>query len=140
MVRSKAIAATLVLVALPLMTQPLSAAGGFTNFQLGDGPALGVAGEVCPNANPNPPACQNSQSEPQIRSDNAGVFYGASENGAGSGTEAYRSTDNGQHYMHLQSPNEASTIAPQTPGGIGPGGGDVDVATAPVRNASGAYN
>ncbi len=141
MYRSTAIAAALVLATMPLMaTHPSSAAGGFTNFQLGDGPAPGVAGEVCPNANPNPPACQNSQAEPQIRADNAGVFYGASENGLGGGTEAYRSTDNGQHYMHLTSPNQFSTIAPQTPGGLGPAGGDVDVASAPQRNANGIYN
>lgn len=139
--RWRTMAAALLLAAMPLLAvHPSLAAGGFTNYQLGDGPALGVAGEVCPNSNPNPPACQNGQSEPQIRSDNAGTFYGASENGVGSGTEAYRSTDNGRHYLHLTSPNEASTIALKTPGGIGPGGGDVDVATAPQRNTSGHYN
>ena len=141
--RLTAFLAMLALVGLPLIMQTgtgVQAAAGFTNFQLGDNRHSGV-GEVCPGpGSPPPPPCTNNQSEPQIRADNAGIFYAASENGVGAGTEAYRSTNNGQQYTHLSSPNPTSTIAPQTPGGVGPGGGDVDVATAPARNAAGNYN
>ncbi|MFN2450921.1 MAG: hypothetical protein ABR541_01050, partial [Candidatus Dormibacteria bacterium] len=135
MVRIKrSVGALAAVAAVPLLigaSGSTATAPTFTNFQLGD-----LAAETCPSSSP----CQNGQSEPQIRADSAGAFYGASENGVGGGTEAYRSTDSGQHYLHLLSPNETSTTLPGTPGGVGPGGGDVDVATAPQANATGVDN
>ncbi|GAC1639385.1 MAG: hypothetical protein NVS4B2_28810 [Chloroflexota bacterium] len=148
--RLKALTVVLVafaFAALPWMTrQPghVMAANGFTAFQLGDGPNLGVPGEVCPNSAPHPfssnPPCTNGQGEPQIRANNAGEFYGASENGVFSGTEAYRSLNNAGTYQHLLSPDQTTTIVPASPGSVGPGGGDVDVAVAPQPQSNGVYN
>src|ERR1700716_4239712 len=70
---------------------------GFVNYELG----MGV-NERCPNS---ASACQNHAAEPAIRADRAGNFYGSSENGLTSGTEAWKSTDGGLHFTHLPSPN-----------------------------------
>src|SRR2546430_8115513 len=40
------------------------------------------------------------------------------------------------HYTALESPNQLSQAA----GGVGPGGGDTDLSTAPQANASGIHN
>ena len=103
--------------------------GGFSfvNFELGAAP-----GTVCPGAS----GCTNGAAEPAIRADAAGTFYVGSELGVGSGTLAWKSTDGGLHYTALTSPNQLS----QALGGIGPGGGDVDLATAPQANARGVNN
>lgn len=103
----------------------------FKNFQLGDLPA-----EYCPD--PNSP-CQNGAAEPAIRADLFGNFFGASENGLSSGTEAWKSIDGGRHYVHLPSPNQISG-PPTTPVPVSPAGGDVDLATASAKNAFGIYN
>src|SRR5207248_3709563 len=71
------------------------------------------------------------------RADDSGRFFGASENGLGAGTLAWRSTDGGQHYTGLASPNQVSG---NNDTGFAPGGGDVDVAVAPVENGTGFYN
>src|ERR1700681_309249 len=103
----------------------------FKNFQLGAG-----LSEYCPNANS---PCKNGAAEPAIRADKFGNFFGASENGLTSGTEAWKSIDGGLHYVHLPSPNEVSK-PPTTPFPISPAGGDTDLATASAKNAFGIYN
>jgi hypothetical protein len=105
---------------------------GFLNYQLGAG-----LNETCPNS---ASSCRNGAAEPAIRSDRAGNFYGSSENGLTSGTEAWKSTDGGLHYTHLASPNQLSSPTNGTESGISPAGGDTDLATATVRNAAGYYN
>src|SRR5258706_11036305 len=107
-----------------------SVSGGsfaFVNFELGAAP-----GTVCPGA----AGCTNGAAEPMIRADATGTFYVSSELGVGSGTLAWRSTDGGLHYTALESPNQLS----QALGGVGPGGGDTDLGTAPEANASGVHN
>ncbi|GHO63331.1 hypothetical protein KSC_022230 [Ktedonobacter sp. SOSP1-52] len=108
-------------------TPGVAASGfAFTTFELSSTPGL-----TCPGSGGS---CTNNAAEPQIRADMAGHFYASSENGLGAGTEAWRSTDSGRHYTALVSPNAASQGAP-----VAPGGGDTDLATAPVKNASGVY-
>src|SRR6267378_1547149 len=99
----------------------------FVNFALGAAP-----GTVCPGSS----GCTNGAAEPMIRADASGTFYVSSELGVGSGTLAWRSTDGGLHYTALTSPNQLSKAA----GGVGPGGGDTDLGTAPEANASGVHN
>lgn len=105
-----------------------STTGNFTNYSLAE-----ATGTTCPGS----ASCSNIAAEPQIRSDGAGNFYGASENGLGGGTVAWKSTDGGAHYTTLVSPNGVSSANTT---GFAPGGGDVDVATAPAKNAAGQYN
>src|SRR5438105_5596401 len=100
----------------------------FVNYSLGE-----TTGTTCPGS----AACSNVAAEPAIRADGAGRFFGTSENSLGEGTVAVRSTDNGLHYTTLVSPNAVSQ-ANDT--GFAPGGGDTDLAVAPVRNAGGFYN
>jgi hypothetical protein len=107
----------------------LSSSFSFKNFELSS-----VTGTKCPNTNAT---CTNIAAEPQIRADNAGNFYASSENGLGGGTEAWKSTSGGKTYVALASPNAASSTNTT---GFAPGGGDTDVATAPVKNANGIYN
>ena len=104
-------------------------AGPFTfeNFALGATP-----GTVCPGSS----ACTNGAAEPAIRADATGTFYVSSELGLSAGTLAWKSTDGGLHYTALESPNQLSQAA----GGVGPGGGDTDLSTAPDANASGIHN
>jgi len=99
----------------------------FVNFELGAAP-----GTVCPGS----AGCTNGAAEPAIRADATGTFYVSSELGVTSGTLAWKSTDGGRHYTALTSPNQLSQAA----GGVGPGGGDTDLATAPEANASGVHN
>src|SRR5207249_4059977 len=68
--------------------------------------------------------------------DNTGTFYVSSELGLSAGTLAWKSTDGGLHYTALESPNQLSQAA----GGVGPGGGDTDLSTAPDANTSGIHN
>jgi hypothetical protein len=141
----------LVLVALAGGVAALAAGGTaaktaaglrFVNFQLASTPPADV-GTVCPGASdlgsfaPGAAACWNRAVEPQIRADRAGRFYVSSENGLFAGTIAARSTDGGRHYASLPSPNEVSR---SNETGFAPGGGDTDVAIAPVVNAAGFYN
>jgi len=103
-----------------------AASFSFSNFSLSS-----VVGVTCPGST----ACTNPAAEPQIRADRAGNFYASSENGLGGGTEAWKSTDGGNHYTALPSPNAVSQGFP-----VAPGGGDTDVAVAPVKNGNGLYN
>jgi len=100
----------------------------FTNYSLAE-----ATGTTCPGSS----ACSNIAAEPAIRADGAGRFFASSENGLGGGTVAFRSTDNGLHYTTLVSPNGLSQTNDT---GFAPGGGDTDLAVAPVKNASGFYN
>jgi hypothetical protein len=100
----------------------------FTNYSLAE-----TTGTTCPGSS----ACSNIASEPAIRADGAGRFFASSENGLGGGTVAFRSTDNGLHYTTLVSPNSLSQTNDT---GFAPGGGDTDLAVAPVKNAAGFYN
>lgn len=92
---------------------------------------------------PPPPAGSttafNQAAEPQIRSDAAGNFYISSENGLGSGTDAWSSVNGGRVFTSLPQPNEVSSTSGGTTG-LAPGGGDTDLATAPAKNAAGGYN
>src|SRR6266581_293810 len=109
---------------------PQAVSGGpftFENFELGAAP-----GTVCPG----PLGCTNGAAEPAIRADATGTFYVSSELGLSAGTLAWKSTDGGLHYTALESPNQISQAA----GGVGPGGGDTDLSTAPQANANGIPN
>jgi len=99
----------------------------FVNFELGATP-----GTVCPDSS----ACTNGAAEPAIRADATGTFYVSSELGLSAGTLAWTSTDGGLHYTALTSPNQLSRAF----GGVGPGGGDTDLSTAPQPNPSGIHN
>lgn len=108
----------------------------FTNFELGDFNAPGAPGTVCPQSTENQ-ACTNSAAEPAIRANPAGNFYASSEHGLGAGTDAWRSSDGGLHYVTLVSPNAVSQTNNT---GFAPGGGDTDLAVAPAKNSAGNYN
>lgn len=129
----------LALAASPLLllgSTSAQAAGSasFANYELGGTPPQPV-GTSCPQQ-ANSPHCTNNAAEPQIRAALDGTFYGTSENGLLGGTLAWKSTDGGRHYSSLPSPN----ISSAGPVGLSPAGGDTDVAVAPVKNATGAYN
>ncbi len=111
-----------------LSAQAKGSSFSFTTFEVSS-----VVGTTCPGSS----ACTNGAAEPAIRADNAGNFYGTSENGLGAGTEAWKSSDGGKHFVAIPSPDQASQTNNT---GFAPGGGDTDVATAPVKNASGLYN
>lgn len=111
----------------------------FTNFQPAGLNAFGLnegggsVGTKCPGSS----ACYNTAAEPAIRADNAGNFYASSENGLGGGTEAWRSTDGGLHYVTLASPDAGSSA---NTSGLSPGGGDTDLAVGPDPLSAGVYN
>jgi len=111
-------------------TAPAAAttSSGFTNYPVAESPGI-----TCPGGS----GCTNIAAEPAIRADNAGNFYGSSENGLGGGTIAVKSTDGGLHYTTLQSPDAGSS---SNNTGFAPGGGDTDLATAPAKNLLGNYN
>lgn len=108
--------------------QAQATSAAFTSYSLGESP-----GVTCPGS----PQCSNYAAEPAIRADAAGNFYASSENGLGGGTVAFRSTDGGQHYTTLTSPDAGSS---SNDTGFAPGGGDTDLATAPVANSNGYDN
>src|SRR5438132_832819 len=108
----------------------------FKNFELVDVNPPGAPGTVCPQSTESQ-ACTNYAAEPAIRADPAGNFYASSEHGLGGGTDAWRSSDGGQHYVTLVSPN---AVSQSNNTGFAPGGGDTDLAIAPVKNSAGNYN
>src|SRR5437899_1825574 len=114
--------------ALAAGAAPPSKSGSFANYSLAE-----TTGTTCPAS----AACSNIASEPAIRADGAGRFFGSSENGLGGGTLAFRSADGGLHYTTLLSPNGVSSTNDT---GSAPGGGDTDLAVAPDKNAAGFYN
>jgi hypothetical protein len=116
-------------ITLVASAAPTTKVGSFVNYSLGE-----TTGTTCPGSS----ACSNIASEPAIRADGAGRFFGSSENGLGGGTVAFRSTDGGLHYTTLVSPNSVSETNDT---GFAPGGGDTDLAVAPDPNpATGKYN
>ena len=119
-----ALVCALVAVAAP----PKGGGTSFANYSLAE-----TTGTTCPGQ----VGCSNIASEPAIRADGAGRFFGSSENGLGGGTVAFRSTDSGLHYTTLVSPNSVSQTNDT---GFAPGGGDTDLAVAPDKNAAGFYN
>ncbi|HEX6481653.1 MAG TPA: hypothetical protein VF043_22655 [Ktedonobacteraceae bacterium] len=107
-----------------------AASFAFSTFELSSTP-----GVVCPQKNGN--SCTNTAAEPAIRADLMGNFYASSENGLGAGTDAWRGSTDGLRYTALQSPNAVSS---SNNSGFAPGGGDTDLAVAPIKNANGNYN
>jgi len=101
----------------------------FMNFELGSVPKTN-----CPNT---AKTCTNGAAEPAIRADGDGRFYASSENGLGAGTDAWRSSNGGLNYTTLPSPDAGSS---SNNSGFAPGGGDTDLAVAPVENSAGIYN
>src|SRR5438132_2512604 len=114
----KVLALTLLISVLPLAiaSQPVAGSSGFifTTFELG---RFDVPGITCPGSTTY---CFNVNAEPQIRADPAGSFYASSEylprvaqcsngldltNPQCGGTGAWKSSDNGLHYVTLPSPN-----------------------------------
>ncbi len=131
-------AATLVVaVALTGPGGPAAATGAatFSNFSLaGIAPnGGGAVGTSCPGS----PKCTNIAAEPAIRADEQGNIYASSENGLGAGTEAWKSTDGGRHYVTLPSPNAGSQ---SNTTGFAPGGGDTDLAVGDDPGKSGAVS
>ncbi len=138
-------------VALAAASLPLAVAPGAAHASTGHsrhgtghrpGGKGGAAGEFVHAPLPPPPpgstSTYNQAAEPQIRAARDGSFFISSENGLGAGTDAWRSTDNGLSYTSLPQPNAISAVSGAT--GVAPGGGDTDLATAPVKNSSGTYN
>src|SRR5437879_9147550 len=113
---------------IALVKAPTSGTLAFTTSGLAE-----TAGITCPNSNGN---CYSNSPEPVSRAGAAGNFYGSSENGLTGGTDAWRSTDGGLHYLTLVSPNSASAASNQ----FSPAGGDTDLAVASQANINGLYN
>jgi len=113
----------------------------FLNYELAGNPFVTnhSTGVTCPN---NDGSCNNTTGEPAIRADPAGNFYGSSENtfivigGQAAGTFAWKSSDNGQHFTTIPSPDTVSAGRP----GVSPSGGDTDLAVASQKNSNGFYN
>ena len=124
------------LLALPASSAAAAASASFVNYELSGTPPH-PTGTVCPQQ-ANAPACTNSAAEPQIRAGADGAFYATSENGLGAGTLAWKSTDHGQHFATLDSPDILASS--QATGSMSPAGGDTDLATAPAANAAGQHN
>ena len=98
-------------------TATVSASGfAFNTYELSS-----TTGVVCPNSNST---CTNTAAEPH--------FYATSEMALGAGTLAWKGTTSGQQYTALQSPDSVSHGLP-----FAPGGGDTDLAVAPMKNAAG---
>jgi hypothetical protein len=121
-------AGAILALAFALTAAASTTVGNFVNFSLAE-----TTGVTCPGSS----NCTNIASEPAIRADGAGRFFGTSENGLGGGTVAFRSLDKGLHYATLASP-DAGSASNDT--GFAPGGGDTDLAVAPDKNVSGYYN
>ncbi len=152
----KVLALILLLAVLPLALTSQPAAGSpgfsFTTFELG---RFDLPGGTCAGSTAN---CFNVNGEPQIRADSAGNFYATSEylprvqecsngldltNPQCGGTGAWKSSDNGVHYVTLHSPNSVITAcntAFPCLTTLSPYGGDTDVAVASQKNSNGFYN
>src|SRR6267143_4251961 len=146
----------LLLVIVPMAFASTASNGSssfsFKTFELG---RFDIPGKSCPGSTTY---CWNVNAEPQIRADPAGNFYASSEylprtaicsngldllNPQCGGTGAWKSSDNGLHYVTLPSPNSLTTgcsnAFPCTTH-FSPYGGDTDLATASRKNANGFYN
>jgi len=152
----KILAAVLLFSFVPMVLSSTPARGAagfaFTTLELG---RFDVPGVSCPGSTTG--FCWNVNAEQQIRADPAGNFYASSEylprvaqcrslldllNPQCGGTGAWKSSDNGLHYVTLPSPNtitaDCSSFPCQT--SFSPYGGDTDLATATRTNANGLYN
>jgi hypothetical protein len=122
---------------------PIAAAGAVSVWVAVPSASAAAGPSFIHGALPPPPAgstsAYNVAAEPQIRADPAGTFYISSENGLGAGTDAWSSVNGGQAYGSLPQPNEESSATGGTTG-FAPGGGDTDLATAPVKNSAGTFN
>jgi BNR repeat protein len=126
---------------IPRANAVTSTPATFLNYELAGNPFVTnhSTGVTCPN---NDGSCNNTTGEPAIRADKAGNFYSSSENtfivigGQAGGTFAWKSSDNGQHFTTLPSPDTISNGKP----GVSPSGGDTDMAVAPSKNTNGFYN
>lgn len=127
-------AASATALAVPLLAGPMSIPAAAA---AGSGPAF--IHSVLPPPPAGSTSVNNQAAEPQIRSDPVGTFYISSENGLGSGTDAWSSTDGGHSYGSLPQPNEVSSTSGSTTG-FAPGGGDTDLTTAPAKNSAGTDN
>ena len=81
-----------------------SPSAGFSDFTVSATPP-NPPGTVCPGS----ALCSNGAAEPAIAVSPTGRFFASSENGLGSGTMAWTSSDNGLHYSSTPSPNDVST-------------------------------
>ena len=141
MIRSRTVALAASVAAIPLaLAGPAFASSGHaasTKTKTTTTTATFATGVL-----PPPPAgsttTYNSAGEPQIRANADGTYFITSEDGLGAGTDAWRSTNGGSSYTALPQPNALSQASGAT--GLAPAGGDTDLATAAVKNASGTYN
>ncbi len=127
---------------------------GFANYEVARSSDLAHAGVTCSNTGTN---CWNWNGEPNIATAPDGTIYATSENTAFNhpsecndptggtisqtlyicgGTGAWKSTDRGNHFSTLTSPNTNF----QSGYGITLWGGDTHVAVAPAKNLNGQYN
>jgi hypothetical protein len=122
----------------------------FTNYEIARSWDQSFAGVSCPNPGTN---CWNWNGEPNLATARDGTIYAVSENTAFNhpsecptiaaqllytcgGTGAWKSTDRGNHFTTLTSPN-TNFIAGNP---ITLWGGDTHVAVAPAKNLNGQYN
>src|SRR5438067_9557313 len=91
------VAAAALTVALVASAAPPKGGGGsFANYSLAE-----TTGTTCPGS----AACSNIASEPAIRADGAGRFFGSSENGIRGRTLRLPSPEKRPHRPTLRSPN-----------------------------------
>lgn len=124
--RSVALIAAFLPLAAIAVSNSLPAGAAGTSFSTG----------VLPPPPPGSTTTYNVAAEPQIRADESGNFYITSENGIGSGTDAWKSVNGGLSYSSLAQPNAISSAQASATTGLAPGGGDTDLATAPVQNGT----
>jgi hypothetical protein len=123
----------------------------FTNYEVARSWNQTYTGVSCPNPGSN---CWNFNAEPNIATAPDGTIYITSENTAFNhpsectpgvvaqiaytcgGTGAWKSTDHGNHFTTLTSPN-VNFVASNP---VTFYGGDTHVAVAPVKNLNGQYN
>src|SRR5260370_23400109 len=126
----------------------------FTNYEVARSADQSFASVTCPNSGTN---CWNWNGEPNIATAPDGTIYATSENTASNhprecndpsggtisqllyicgGTGAWKSTDRGNHFTTLTSPN--TNFATGYP--VTLWGGDTHVAVAPAKNLNGQYN
>ena len=126
----------------------------FSNYEIARSFDSSFAGISCPNSGSN---CWNWQAEPNTATAPDGTIYATSENAAFNhpsdcqdptggtiaqllyicgGTGAWKSTDHGNHFSTLTSPN--TNYISSNP--VTLWGGDTHIAVAPAKNSNGFYN
>ncbi len=138
-------------LALVLIVALLAGPGGAGSGRIGaaadgtrsQGTSTNFITGVLPPPPPGSTVNYNLAGEPQIRAAADGSLYISSENGLSAGTDAWKSTDGGLQYSALAQPNAISSANTSANSGFAPGGGDTDLAIAPVKNgptSNGQYN